>query len=96
MIQEVINNITTAELEAEEIIKIATTKAKDVRLSAEVQAEQIKKSASKESREVVKLMQGNAEVVCVKRWKCAYARATRKLSRMWRIAQRRRTKPSIL
>lgn len=67
MIQDIINNITTAELEAEEILKIASQKAKDIRLAAEVEVAQLKKAAAQECKNVARLTQNNAEVAVAKK-----------------------------
>ncbi|MEG1613204.1 MAG: hypothetical protein RR357_03455 [Clostridia bacterium] len=67
MIQDIINNITSAEMEAEEIVKIASQQAKDTRLVAEVKVESLNKTSAAECKEAVKLMQSNAEVVAVKK-----------------------------
>lgn len=61
-IQSVINSITTAEMEAEEIVRLAGLKAKDVKLAAESSAERIKKESSAKTKQAVKLINGNAEV----------------------------------
>lgn len=67
MIQDIINNITTAEMEAEEILKIASQKAKDIRLAAEVEVAQLKKAAAQECKNVNRLTQNNAEVAAAKK-----------------------------
>lgn len=61
-IQNVINSITTAEMEAEEIIRLAAMKAKDIQLKAEVECDSIRKSAVAETKKTVKLIMSNADV----------------------------------
>ena len=60
MIQEVITNITSAENQAEEIVRDATARAKEIRLKAESDA--ILKQAAKDSKDATRLRQNNAEV----------------------------------
>lgn len=67
MIQEVINNITTAENEAEDIIKIAQQRAKDIKLQAEYECEIIRKRTSANSKDAIKLRSSNAEVAAHKK-----------------------------
>lgn len=62
MIQEVITNITSAEKQAEEIVRDATARAKEIRLKAESEADVILKQAAKDSKDATRLRQSNAEV----------------------------------
>ena len=62
MIQEVITNITSAENQAEEIVRDATARAKEIRLKAESEADVILKQAAKDSKDATRLRQNNAEV----------------------------------
>lgn len=61
-IQNVINTITSAELEAEETIHIAALKAKDIQLETEVKCEKLKKDNIAETKKNVKLITSNAEI----------------------------------
>lgn len=67
MIQEVINNITGAENEAEDIVRIASQQAKDIKLQAEYQCEIIRKRTSEQCKEAVKLRSANAEIAAHKK-----------------------------
>lgn len=67
MIQEVITNITSAETQAEEIVREAVQKAKEIRLKAETDADLILKQASKDCKEATRLRQSNAEVAAVRK-----------------------------
>ena len=62
LIQEVITNITSAENQAEEIVRDATARAKEIRLKAESEADVILKQAAKDSKDATRLRQNNAEV----------------------------------
>ena len=55
MIQEVITNITSAENQAEEIVRDATARAKEIRLKAESEADVILKQAAKDSKDATRL-----------------------------------------
>ena len=61
-LQNVINSISSAELQAEEKIRIASLKAKEVQLAAEVECERIKDKTSDECKATVKRIMKNAEV----------------------------------
>lgn len=67
MIQEVINNITDAENEAEDMLRIASQQAKDIKLRAEYECELIRKRASESVKEATKLRSTNAEVAAKKK-----------------------------
>lgn len=67
MIEEVIQNITAAESEAEEMLKIAARRAKDIRLNAEYEREQIMKNAAAEGKRAARLRSGNAEIAAKKK-----------------------------
>lgn len=62
MIQEVITNITSAENQADEIVRAATEKAKNIKIKAESDAELILKQATKDCKDAARLRLGNAEV----------------------------------
>ncbi len=67
MIQDVINNITTAENEAEEIVRIAAQRSKDIKLQAEYECELIRKRTSEQGKDAIKLRNSNAEVAAHKK-----------------------------
>lgn len=67
MIQEVINNITGAENEAEDIVKIATKRAKDIKLQAEYQCEVIAKRNSEDCKKAANLRRDNADIAARKK-----------------------------
>ena len=90
MIQEVITNITSAENQAEEIVRDATARAKEIRLKAESEADVILKQAAKDSKDATRLRQNNAEVAAQRKTEMIAREGNKEISDKMRRERRRR------
>ena len=79
MIEEVINNITSAENEAEEIVNIASKQAKDVRLKAEY--EDVKRA--------IKLRESNAEVAAGRKTEIIFREGNKEIADYMAVCEKK-------
>lgn len=89
MIEEVINNITSAENEAEEIVNIASKQAKDVRLKAEYECEIIAKSASEDVKRAIKLRESNAEVAAGRKTEIIFREGNKEIADYMAVCEKK-------
>ena len=92
MIQEVITNITSAENQAEEIVRDATARAKEIRLKAESEADVILKQAAKDSKDATRLRQSNAEVAAQRKTEMIAREGNKEISERRRRGRNRKRK----